>query len=60
MTIVTIIVVKPYSSGGSSSSNSYIVSLSFSVVISRLTALLNIILRNYITLFLAGIQTQYI
>ena len=55
MTIVTIVVVKPYSSGGSSSSNSHIVSLSSSVAIGKLGALLNVTSRNYITLFLVGI-----
>ena len=60
VTIVTIVVVEPYSSGSSSSSNSYIVSLSSSIAISRSEALLNIISRDYITLFLVSIQTQYI
>ena len=59
MTIVTIVVVKPCGSGGSSSFNSYIVSLSSSVVIGRLGALLNVMLRDYITLFLVGIQIRY-
>jgi hypothetical protein len=55
MTIVTIVVVEPCGSGSSSSSNSYIVSLSSSIVISRSRALLNVILRDYMTLFLVGI-----
>jgi hypothetical protein len=55
VTIVTIVVVESYGSGGSSSSNSYIVSLSSSVAISRLEALLNVTSRNYITLFLVSI-----
>ena len=60
MTIVTIVVVKPYGSGGSSSSSSYIVSLSSSIAISRLRALLNITSRNYITLFLVSKYDRYI
>jgi hypothetical protein len=60
VTIVTIVVVEPYGSGGSSGSNSYIVSLSSSVAIGRLRALLNIMSRNYTTLFLVSIQTRYI
>ena len=53
--MVTIVVVKPYSSGSSSSSGFYTVSLSSNIAISRFGALLNIILRDCIILFLVGI-----
>ena len=52
---MTIVVVVPYGSGSNSGSSSHTVSLFSSVAISRFGALLNIILRNYIILFLVGI-----
>jgi len=52
---VTIVVVGPCGSGGSSGSSSYIVSLSFSVAIGRSRALLNVMLCDCIILFSAGI-----
>jgi hypothetical protein len=55
VTVVTTVVVEPCGSGDSSGSGSYIVRLSSSVAIGRSRALLNVMSRDCIILFLVGI-----
>jgi len=55
MTIITTVVIKPDSSGGSFKSSSYTVNLFSSIVINKSKALLNVMLYNYIILFLINI-----